>query len=90
MNALPLKTAPALKDTLEELIQDHGLRSVLLTLLVRITKRTRPPDTKVALKAKDAPGLDLLNDHLRADLGLPPSTYNRALIDLHTAWNRFY
>lgn len=90
MNALPLKPDTNVKDTLDALIDDHGLRPVLLSLLARITKRTRPPDRKVGPRGKDAPRLDLLNDHLRADLGLPPAPPSRAHIDLHALWKRHY
>lgn len=90
MNAYPLKPGTQVKDTLDALIADHGLRPVLLTLLSRLTKRTRPPDTGVGLKATDVPKLDLLNDHLRADLGLPPAPSKRAYVDLHALWHRPY
>ena len=88
MNALPIEPNTPLKVTLDELIDDYGLRTVLMALLRRLTKRTRPPDIKVGHTAKDAPKLDLLNDHLRADLGLPPAEPNRALVDLNALWNR--
>jgi len=88
MNALPIEPNTSLKDTLEDLISDYGLRHVVLALLSRLAKRTRPPDIKVGPKVKDAPQLDLLNDHLRADLGLPPAERNKAYVDLHALWNR--
>ncbi|SFR43022.1 hypothetical protein [Litoreibacter janthinus] len=88
MNALPLEPRPVLTDTLDELINDHGLHRVVLTLLGRLAKRTRPPDIKVGPKAADVPGLDLLNDHLRADLGLPPAAPNRAMVELEALWGR--
>jgi len=90
MNALHVKPGVSLKHTLDELIADHGLRSVLLALLGRITKRTRPPDISVGPAAKDAPGLDLLNDHLRADLGLPPALPKRSFPELHGLSDRYY
>lgn len=88
MNALPIEPHTPLRETLDDLIHDYGLRQVTMALLRRLAKRTRPPDTKVGLSVKDAPKLDLMNDHLRADLGLPPAQPNKALIDLEVLWHR--
>ncbi|MEP3347942.1 MAG: hypothetical protein ABJN34_02935 [Litoreibacter sp.] len=88
MNALPIEPNTPLKDTLDDLISDYGLRHVVLALLSRLAKRTRPPDTKVELRAKDVRQLDLLSDHLRADLGLPPASPCRTYVDLHALWIR--
>jgi len=90
MNALPLKPNTNVKDTLDALIADHGLRPVLLSLLGRITKRTRPPDTKVGRPRHTPERLDLLDDHLRADLGLPPKGPYRAYVDLEALRHRYY
>ncbi|PTX54142.1 hypothetical protein C8N43_2949 [Litoreibacter ponti] len=87
MNALPLKSpdtlGTTLNDTLDDLIADHGLRPVLLGLLARIAKRTRPPDHKYER-------LDLLDDHMRADLGLPPAEPHKAKVDLHLLMRGLY
>ena len=88
MNALPIEPHTPLRETLDDLIHDYGLRQVTMALLRRLAKRTRPPDTKVGLRAKDARQLDLMSDHLRADLGLPPAERHKAYVDLHALWNR--
>ncbi len=71
MNALPLKPGQNPADILDDLIANHGLRAVLLALMGKLVKRTRPPDTTGDLARLDHPDLDLLPDHLRADIGLP-------------------
>lgn len=93
MNAVPMKPKVALSETLDDLIADHGLRPVILGLLGRLAKRTRPPDTKVKPRRGPAPRLDQINDHMRADLGLPPLPPlppHRAGGDLHLLLHRHY
>ena len=85
MNALPLKNRPHLSEMVDELIADFGARRVLLALVARLIKRTRPPDTRpgratgqdLAAQA----GVELLDDRVRADIGLPPKR-ERPNVDL--------
>lgn len=85
MNALPIKNRPHLSEMVDDLIADFGARRVLLALVARLIKRTRPPDTRpgratgqdLAAQA----GVELLDDRVRADIGLPPKR-ERPNIDL--------
>ena len=72
MNALPLKQGPHLSEVVDGLIADFGLRRVLLALMARIVKRTRPPDTTSRHSLAAQPGVEWLDDRVRADIGLPP------------------
>ncbi len=82
MNALPLKTRP--QDAIDQLIADYGVIKVFLTVLTRVLKRSRPPDRA---RRPDPRQLGVMDDHIRADLGLPPNQQPNLRIDL-MAMNR--
>lgn len=95
MNALPLKTG-SLKtgplsarpqDAIDQLIADYGVIKVFLTVLARLIKRTRPPDRAAQARKPDPRQLSMMDDHIRADMGLPPSPKSTLQIDL-MAMNR--
>lgn len=88
MNALPLKPGQSPADIIEELIANHGLRAVVLALVTKLVKRTRPPDMVADPALRDQPEIDQLSDRMRADIGLPPKTPERAHIDLARAMQR--
>lgn len=71
MNALPVKNGPSLGELVDELIANFGGRRVFLAIARRLLKRTRPPDP-TGLALRDQPGVELLDDRVRADIGLPP------------------
>ncbi|MEM7471552.1 MAG: hypothetical protein AAF340_09395 [Pseudomonadota bacterium] len=72
MNALPLKPGKSPADILDELIANHGARTVVLALASKLVKRTRPPDTTAGRALLGQPHVDGLDDRLRADIGLDP------------------
>jgi len=72
MNAVSLKPDSSVAETIDKLIASHGLRAVVLAVSARLLKRSRPPDTKADLAARGLPELDLMDDRLRADIGLAP------------------
>lgn len=74
MNALPTKPATP-KEIIDDLVADVGILKVVFVTIARAFKRTRPPNYK------PLPGVETLNDHLRADIGLPPREDHRAQVD---------
>ena len=88
MNALPLKPRVSLKQTIDDLIADYGVRPVLLTLIRRVLKRSRPPDAVYAPLLKDQPGIDALDDRLREDIGLPPIERPKVHVDMSVLFKR--
>lgn len=88
MNALPLKPRASLRDHIDELIADYGVRPVLLAIAARIVKRSRPPDTLDAPDLSKQPGIDRLDNRLRADIGLAPLEPSRSHLDLGFMFKR--
>lgn len=82
MNALPIKNRPSPHVIIDELIADYGLRTVFLTIVSRLVKRTRPPDPRKEARGLSRGELNLFDNHLRRDLGLPPAQEHRLQIDL--------
>jgi hypothetical protein len=80
MNALPVKN-PTPQEIIDDLIADVGILKVLFATVARMFKRTRPPDSATFPGIARQPGVDELNDHLRADVGLPPKEAGRIRID---------
>lgn len=80
MNAIPLKPRP--QDAIDKLIADHGIGTVFLTVLARLFKRTRLPNIAAHARDHRPRDLNLMDDHLRQDLGLPPREQSRLQIDL--------
>jgi hypothetical protein len=87
MNALPLKNRREPSEIIDDLIEDYGVRRVALAILSRIHKRSRPPDGVVRDRQVMEPRIDVLSDHLRRDLGLPPEGPPKAHVDL-AIWAR--
>jgi hypothetical protein len=82
MNALPLKPRVSLRDAIDQLIIDYGFRSVILAIAGRVLKRSRPPDSALMPDLKKQPGIDVLDNRMREDIGLPPLSTQRSLIEL--------
>lgn len=85
MNALPLKNRREPSEIIDDLITDHGFLRVIWALAGRLIKRSRPPDAIIQKPRAYDPRIDVLSDHLRRDLGLPPEGPPKAHVDL-TAW----
>ena len=81
MNALPVKT-PTPQEIIDDLVADVGIVKVIFATLVRLLKRTRPPDSETYPGLANQPGIDTLSDRLRADVGLPPKAQERIPVDL--------
>ena len=88
MNALPLKPRLSLRDAIDQLVADYGVRPVLLAIAGRILKRSRPPDSEAKPLLKNQPGIDALDDRLRSDIGLPPVEPPRAYVDMNLLFKR--
>ncbi|WP_341367530.1 hypothetical protein [Yoonia sp. BS5-3] len=80
MNALPLDTSQTPREVIDDLVASFGLRRVLLAVLTRVFRRSRPPDAPSFPNLHWQPDVDNLSAHLRQDLGLPPET-NTFLVD---------
>ena len=89
MNALPVKN-PTPQEIIDDLIADVGILKVLFATVARMFKRTRPPDSTTFPGIANQPGVDELNNHLRADVGLPPKEAGRIHVDpILMTLNRF-
>ncbi len=66
MNALPLKHGQTPAEVIDDLIANHGLKTVLLTIMGKLVKRTRPPDSTAGLdlRASVAAELEALTPHV--------------------------
>ena len=84
MNALPIENAQTPREVIDDLVASFGLRRVLLAVITRVFRRTRPPDSPSFPNLRRQPGVDTLSEHLRRDLGLPPDTGRAFRIDLIT------
>jgi hypothetical protein len=87
MNALPIKNRRQPGEVIDDLIDDYGFRRVVLAIAARIIKRSRPPDGLIRSDTIDAPRINVISDHIRRDLGLPPEGPPRAHVDL-SIWAR--
>lgn len=87
MNALPLKNRREPSEIIDDLIADHGFVRVIWALVGGVGRRSRPPDRIYTDEIIDTPRIDLLSDHLRRDLGLPPEGAPKACVDL-SIWAR--
>ena len=65
MTALPIKTPLSPDRALDRLVAEYGLRSIALAFVLRLFRRSRPPDRPVGPPSP-------VPDYLRRDLGLPP------------------
>ena len=45
MNALPIENAQTPREVIDDLVASFGLRRVLLAVITRVFRRTRPPDS---------------------------------------------
>lgn len=81
MNALPVKT-PTPQEIIDDLVADVGIAKVALVTFVRLFKRTRPPDSKTFPGIGHERDIGILDDRLRADVGLPPKVDHRIHVDL--------
>lgn len=81
MNALPIKN-PTPQEIIDDLIADVGIVKVALVTFARLFKRTRPPDSTTFPGIEKQPGVDMLSDRLRADVGLPPKVEQKIHVDL--------
>jgi hypothetical protein len=88
MNAVSLKPETSVAETVDKLIANHGLWAVLLTVGTRLLKRSRPPDTVADLAVRGLPELDLMDDRLRADIGLDPKPEKAPHVLLGVATHR--
>ncbi|MGL4235986.1 hypothetical protein [Tabrizicola sp.] len=68
MNATLNDDRSPLNHAVERLVSEHGFRAVMAALMVRLV---RP------VPATRAPDIGQLTDHLRRDIGLPPSELKR-------------
>lgn len=90
MNALPLDTNQTPRAVIDDLVANFGMRRVLLAVLTRVFRRSRPPDTGPFPMLAAQTNIDGLSDHLRKDLGLPPNANRRVEIDLISSNQRFF
>jgi len=90
MNAVSLKPERSVAETVDKLIASHGLWAVLLTVGTRLLKRSRPPDTKAGQALRGQPELELMDDRLRADIGLGPKPAQNPYVLLGMATHRPY
>ena len=81
MNALPLKETKSPYDVIDALIADFGLKPVLLAFASRLFRRKVIQVSEHYPNLENQPGFAHLDDHLRADLGLPPKTDQSPLVD---------
>lgn len=81
MNALPLDNAQTPGEIIDDLVASFGARRVLMAVITRVFRRTRPPDSRSFPKLRWQPGVEDLSDHLRKDLGLPPDTGRVFMVD---------
>ena len=75
MTALPLKTTNSPHAAIDDLIADFGIRPVLIAFVARLFRR-KPQIVPNVPETGRPPRVDGLNNHLRADLGLPPEDSN--------------
>ena len=80
MNALPVKT-PTPQEIIDDLIADVGIVKVALVTFARLFKRTRPPDSTTFPGIARHPSVDMLDDRMRADVGLPPRVAQKIHVD---------
>ncbi len=90
MNALPLDNSHTPRDVIDDLIANFGFRRVFLAVLARMFKRSRPPDALEFKGLYSHSNADVLCDHLRKDIGLPPNTKRKLEIDLIAINREFY
>lgn len=89
MNALPIQTIRPPRDVIDELVTNFGIRQVLLAVIKRMFKRSRPPDADELHRALSRARVEGLSDHLRKDMGLPPDTQHRFEVELISITNGF-
>ena len=65
MNALPLKPGQTPAEIIDDLIANHGLKTVLLAIGGKLIKRTRPPDSTAGLDVRGQLHIDHLDDRFR-------------------------
>lgn len=75
MNALPIKT-PTPQNIIDDLVAEIGIKKVLLAIIARLFKRTRPPNVTYIENHQD---VEHLSDRMRADIGLPPQDHVQQL-----------
>ena len=80
MNALPIKHQSP-HDVIDNLIADFGIKRVLLALAARLFRRKPAQAMDNFPNLENQPGVAQLDNHLRADLGLPPLTDRSPLVD---------
>ncbi|MDX8354687.1 hypothetical protein [Cognatiyoonia sp. IB215182] len=81
MNALPLKNPQPLTEVVDDLVANFGLRRVILAVAARLFRKQHPPDIQAQSSQSKRRNVDLLSNHLRQDLGLPPQTHQQVRID---------
>jgi len=81
MNALPVKN-PTPQKIIDDLVADIGILKVAFVTLASFLKRSRPPDRLTLSRREKQPGIDMLDDRLRADIGLPPRVDEKLTVDL--------
>lgn len=80
MNALPIKHQSP-HDVIDNLIADFGIKPVLLAVAARLFRRKPARVSGEFPNLENQPGIAYLDDHLRADLGLPPKADRSPLVD---------
>lgn len=89
MNALPVKNSTP-QEIIDDLVADVGIIKVIFATIARVFKRSRPPDSLTFPGLAKQPGIDVLNNHLRADVGLPPKDAGQIRVDpILMSLNRF-
>ncbi len=81
MNALPLKHTKSPHEVIDALIADFGLKPVLMAFASRLLRRKTVLVSNEYPNLENQPGVAHLDDHLRADLGLPPKGDQSPLVD---------
>lgn len=79
MNAQLTGPTRPIREVLDPIIADYGIKQVMLAVLGRLARRPRPPDDALQKRHKRLIPLD---NHLRQDIGLPPLPKPSVYLDL--------
>ena len=81
MNALPLKSGRTPQAVIDELVADFGFKQVFLAVAARVFRKSGPAKKDQASQRENLLKVENMDDHLRFDLGLPPSSDNKLFTD---------
>lgn len=89
MTSIPTNSWQTAAAGIDTLVENFGLRRVVLAMIARLFRKTRPPDSPSFPGLGEQADLSQLSDRLRRDVGLPPDQGRMTYVDPLLMGRRF-